>query len=138
MGIAKTYVVNTKYKHKTLLIATQGSKFKDKVVKEIVDHFKEKKVYIKVIDVTKLPSIDEEDWDAIAILHVWEIWKPQPDAEKFINQVKDPSRLVVFVTSGDGIYKMENVDAITGASILSEASSKALQIEKRINAILNL
>ena len=48
---------------KTVLIATQGSDFKDTFVKTLCDSLKKSSLYIKGIDVKNLAEVNDENWD---------------------------------------------------------------------------
>ena len=138
MEVVSTYEVNQQIQQRSILIATQGSEYKDAIVKDLVEHYRSQPIYVKVTDVTNLGEVDESVWDAILILHTWEMWKPQPDAEAFLNKVEDQSKVVVLTTSGEGDAKMETVDAVTGASVMEAVPSKVDEVKARIDMILNL
>ncbi|MEL6926704.1 MAG: hypothetical protein AAFO94_21875, partial [Bacteroidota bacterium] len=133
----KSFEVNDPQLDTKLLIATQGSAYKDAVVAEVVSHFRKHPIYIKVIDVYELPNTALPPWDAIALIHTWEIWRAPAPVRHFFQQSPDLSKLAVHVTSGDGHYKMEGVDAITGASVPALATKKAALLTKRIEQILS-
>jgi hypothetical protein len=136
MKVAKPFEVNSPSNKDHILIATQGSEFKDSLVQEVVNSLKPKSVYIKVIDVSELTTIREADWAAIIILHTWENWKPQKDAKLFIEQIHDKQKLIVVATSGQGSYHLSDIDGITSASNLTEVSSIANEITGRVTKLL--
>jgi hypothetical protein len=117
--------------NKKLLIATQGSEFKDSLTRNVINHFKNDSLYIKVIDVSSLNEIAPEDYKAILLIHTWENWKPPIAVKKFIDNAENfRSRIVVITTSGEGSYKMEGLDAITGESKpenITPFSNKAIE-----------
>ena len=120
MEVAEAYQVNSPSLSQKLLIASQGSEFKKAVTTKIIDHYKSDSIFIKVIDVSGLSEIAPWDYNAILLMHTWEISKPPETVQLFIDEnaaMKD--RLVVLTTSGEGSYKMEDVDAVTGESILA-------------------
>ena len=136
MDVAESFEVNTpELKHK-VLIATQGSEFKNAVVVGIVDHLKKRHAYIKVIDIAALPQVNEDKWNAVVVIHTWENWKPQVDAKVYLEHVKDLSKVIVLTTSGDGDYKIEGVNAITSASVMTDIPARTLYIKKRLDSIL--
>ena len=118
MDKAETFQVNSSVDtSNTLLIATQGSDFKNSITQHIVNHFKAKAIFINVIDISELEIIEPTDYNAMLIIHTWENWKPPISVEHFINKSKAyKDRIVVITTSGEGSYKMTEVDAITGES----------------------
>ena len=139
MDIIQEFEVNSPDLNLKLLIATQGSDFKDEVTKGIVNYYEKDSVYIKVIDVTTLADVDPIDYKAIVIIHTWENWQPPTDVELFINRTKDiQDKIIVLTTSGEGSFKMEGVDAITGESKLENTNALIHQITKRIDSILKV
>jgi len=138
MDVVEPYEINSPNLKKKLVIATQGSNFKDKLTEGIVNHYASNSVYIKVIDITTLNDIEPKDFDALVIIHTWENWKPPAVVKMFIDRNKTiQDRIVVVTTSGEGSYKMEDVDAIVGASVQEDAPKKVLQIISRLESILN-
>lgn len=107
----------------TVLIATQGSKYKDALADGVVHYLKAKPVYVKVSDVSILPSVELENWDAILIFHTWEMSKPPQSVLEFLEKSYNPDKVFVLSTSGSGEEKIDGVDAITGASRMKELST---------------
>jgi len=138
MHPAREFEVNSRdTAHAKVLIATQGSAFKDSVVAGVVAHLKPRAVYVKVVDVSVLPQVHEMDWDAIVVIHTWEMDKPQPDARRFVSGVQDPRKVVVLSTSGKGTLKMDGVDAISAASEMIDVSKHVAEIDARLDALLD-
>lgn len=130
METVQAYEVNSPTLARSLLIAAQGSEFKNSVVEGIVDHYKSNAIFIKVVDISALENMDVSGFDAILLIHTWEYRKPPEAVQLFMD--KNPglkSKMVVLSTSGEGSGKMEGVDAITGESIISDVS---LYVEKVI------
>lgn len=139
MEVAQEFEVNSPELNLKLLVATQGSEYKNEVTKGVVNYYKKDSVYIKVIDVTSLASIDPSHYNAIVVIHTWENWQPPAEVELFIDKTKDiQNKIIVLTTSGEGSYKMEGVDAITGESKLENTNTYINQITKRLESILNL
>jgi hypothetical protein len=138
MEEAKPMEINDKGLPQRVLIATQGSKFKDVVVQETIGQLKSLPVYIKVIDVGQLTSINESEWSVIVILHTWEYGKPQKNALDFVINSASKNKIVVLCTSGSGKEKMEGIDGITSASWPEEVIDSRDKIVNRIKSILNI
>ena len=137
MDVVAPYTINTPTLEKKVLIATQGSEFKNKVTGGIVDYFKADSVYIEVVDITSLPTINLEKYNALVIIHTWENWKPPITVQTFIEKYPEhKNKIVVLTTSGEGSYKMEGIDAITGESILADAPIFVDTIVARLNRLL--
>ena len=137
MEEVKAFEVNDTHFSKKLLIATQGSDFKNTITAGLVEYFKGDSVYIKVIDVSELEKIDPDAFDAIALIHTWENWKPPPSVRYFIdNNQNAKNKMVILTTSGEGSYKMDEVDALTGESIVEEAPAYFDKIIDRLKPLL--
>lgn len=136
MEVIPTIEINNSSLTAKVLIASQGSDYKREVVANVVDAFRESEVYVKVIDVTKLTDIQESDWDVIVLLHTWEMWKPQINAAALMKRTLNKEKLVVLATSGSGEEMMNEVDGITSASVLSNASKDSQEIIQSIKTIL--
>ena len=91
-----------------VLIATQGSQFKDTLVGDIVQHLATRSVYVQVIDISALPSVRENDWSAIVVLHTWQFGKPPAQASAFLDRIRDKYKVIVVTTSGSGREKLPN------------------------------
>ncbi len=138
MEEAKAFEVNTPALEQKLLIATQGSEFKDAITNSIVNHYKSDSIFIKVIDVSSLVEIQPEDYTAIILLHTWENWKAPFVVKQFVDRTSDHSdKMIILTTSGEGTYRISGVvDAITGESNLEEAPDFANKIITRLEPLL--
>lgn len=120
-----------------VLIATQGSDFKNAVVTNIVNQYKLDSVFLNIIDVNRIGNVNAEDYQAIVILHTWEYGKPPSAVKKFLEQNSEyRDKTIVFTTSGEGTNKMAEIDALTGESILENASDHSDEIIERINKLI--
>ncbi len=137
MDIAEAREINTTSAPIHLLIATQGSDFKEQIVERVINEFKSDSIYIKVIDVTSLPDLFETSWNAVFIMHTWENWEPQEDAASFIKNWDDKSKLVVLATSGDGGYVIEGIDGISAASLPEQVDAKSKEVIDRLKPLLS-
>ncbi|MCF4102709.1 hypothetical protein L1I30_13610 [Gillisia sp. M10.2A] len=130
------YYVNSPKLETKLLIATQGSELKTAVVNGVVDHYKDEDIYIKVIDVYSLFSVNLEKWDAVVILNSWQYWTPSKNVMEFLKESKGKQdKLVVLSTSGDP--DVEGIDAISGESIKEKIPEYTEEIILRVDKILN-
>jgi hypothetical protein len=130
--------INSPSLEQKVLIATQGSEFKNKVTLLVTDYYKKKSVFIKVIDIKMLDYTDPASYNAIVILHTWEYSKPPQSVENFVERTKEFNEKIVFATtSGSGDYGIQGVDAISGESILKNAEEFSEKIILRVNTILS-
>lgn len=135
MKKADGYEVNqAEEEGKKILIATQGSKYKNRLTSALVAELKDENNFIKIIDVYDFSSINVEDWDVIVVLHTWEIWKPPVPVKDFISKIDNKTQLVVHTTSGDGEYKYPGVDAISGASEIKNVDKVKEKLLQKINS----
>ena len=115
---AESFEINTPNPTRRILIATQGSDFKDTLAKALCDSLKHSSVYIRGIDVGDLEEVNDEDWDRILIVNSF-IIRLNKAVDRFITRALAPEKILVFVTSGgaDWLPQPEfTVDALTSAS----------------------
>jgi hypothetical protein len=63
--------------------------------------------------------------------------KPPAAVRAFVERARNSGKLVLLTTSGAGNFKMDGVDAISSASIVADAPSRAEEIRVRLDAILD-
>lgn len=137
MGEAPSIEINSPSLEQKVLIATQDSEFKNKVTLLVTDYYKEKSVFIKVIDIKMLEYTDPEFYNAIVVMHTWEYSKPPQSVKSFIDRTKKfNEKIVVLTTSGEGSYTIKDVNAISGESILKNAEEFSEKIILKVNTIL--
>lgn len=137
MEEASGFQVNTPSAELKLFIATQGSSFKDELVSRLVDSLKNESLYIRVDDITELAHTNVEDWTAMLIIHTWEYSRPPKVISDFVNNHDKLGHAVFFGTSGDGRFKMEGYNAISGASRKSRLGEFYDQILKKLKPLLD-
>lgn len=118
MGVIFPYDINSKSCKTSVLIATQESNFKDDLTYKLIHRVDDDEVYIQVMDVTGLMSEDESDYDAIFIIHTWEMSKPPSKVSDFIDHAPDKSKIYTIGTSGSGDLMLGDVDGISTASTI--------------------
>ncbi len=136
MHEARPFEVNDPTAREHVLVATQGSAFKDAVVEGVVERLKTRPAYVKVIDVGQLSSVRESDWNAIVVLHTWEMSKPPDAVRAFFDRAASRDKLVVLATSGEGNQHVAGVDTITSASSKSDVPARVDEIIRRVERIL--
>ncbi len=131
------FQVNTTRSDSKLLIATQGSEFKNNITQGVIDHYGPGSVFINVMDVSGLNGVFAEDYDAILVLHTWEYERPPDAVASFMDRMKSTeNNIIVMTTSGPGTSKIEGVDAITGESILENVPQVVEKVIKRLDPFL--
>lgn len=115
---AESFEINTANSTNKVLIATQGSDFKDTFVKILCDSLQKSLLDISVIDVGDLKDVNEKDWDKILIINSF-IIRLNKNVDQFVSNAENPGKIMLFVTSGGADWQPQPelmVDAITSAS----------------------
>jgi glycine cleavage system pyridoxal-binding protein P len=136
MRFAQGFQVGDESQPQHVLIATQGSPFKDALVAAVVEHLKSRAIYVKVIDVSALPTVHENDWTAVVLIHTWELGRAQADARTFSDHMRNKKKLIVVTTSGGGREKMPGIDAISAASVMNDVPARAAEVTAGLDALL--
>jgi hypothetical protein len=121
------FEVNSDTLRTKVLIATQGSEFKEAVVSSVIETLKSKPIYFRIIDVAELGPIDEKEWDAIVVMHTWEYSRPPKSVAEFNARTNTSGKCMTVTTSGSG-SRMPGADAISSASKVSEEDDVARAI----------
>jgi len=121
-----------------VLIASQGSDFKEALVESLTTLLKERPVYVRVVDVTTLEDINQSEWNAVVIIHTTERLRLQPDVKEYLDRSEDLSKVILVTTSGSGEWRTTDydIDVITSASGNSESGSVLRSIVSRLDPIL--
>ncbi|KYG82473.1 hypothetical protein [Roseivirga echinicomitans] len=138
MEEASPFEVNTPDLQARLLIATQGSVFKNKLVGGLVDSLRNESVYLEVRDISVLPEIDIEDWNAILVIHTWEYSKAPKEINLFASRAEAADHVLFFTTSGSGSSTIKRIDALSGASNTDQIHTYLDQILKVIKPLLDI
>jgi tetratricopeptide (TPR) repeat protein len=118
---AEPFVIEAENPSKRILIATQGSDFKNSLVAALCDSLESSPFYIRGMDVGRLETVDERDWDRILIINSFIIWLNK-DVSSFVDSATDTRKVLLLVTSGGADWQPEpglRVDALTCASYKS-------------------
>ena len=137
-GVVEGYEAGTTGATGRLLIASQGSKFKNAAVERVIADLAEDSLYVRVIDVTSLGEIKEKEWDAILVLHTTENWRLQTDVKEYLERAQELDKVIVVTTSGSGEWKSDEyeVDILTSASKNDELPALTDRITEKIRSIL--
>lgn len=117
-GVIEPFQVGDPTSENQILIASQGTEFKIKLVENLVEQLKEDQNYLSVIDCTTLGNENDKEWGTIIIIHTLQIHEMPEEAKAFLSEVEDLSKVMLVSTSGAGDDKVESfeVDAISSAS----------------------
>jgi len=119
-----------------VLIATQATPYKEAVTAGLVEYLKSKSIVVEVIDVTELDKVEPAKWQAIVLMHTWEMERPPAAVQDFVDRLPSREKLVVHTTSAEGNMKLDGVDAISGASNVVDAGVMVKALAARVEALL--
>jgi hypothetical protein len=137
-GVIEPFEVNSPDARHKVLIASQGSRFKNMLVSGLVGRFKASPTYIRVVDVTSLSEVSEADWNAVVLIHTTQGSQMQPDARKYLGQARDLDKIILVTTSGSGKWRTKefDIDTLTSASRKAKVGPLVNTITHRLEAIL--
>ena len=137
-GVIEPFEVNSPDAKHKVLIASQGSRFKNMLVSGLVDRIKDTPTYIRVIDVTSLSVVNEGDWNAVVLIHTTQGSRMQPDAREYLGRAKELGKIILVTTSGSGKWRTEefDIDTLTSASRKAKVGLLINTITHRLEAIL--
>ncbi|MCL8007286.1 hypothetical protein M8845_07595 [Gelidibacter japonicus] len=131
------FEITSQSSNQKLLIAKQSSPFKDSLVVGVLNRYKSALAVVEVIDIKALINTDVADFDVLLLIHRWEANAPPDIVQSFIDKnLESKNKMVILTTSWNGLEKMENVDAISGASIIKEVPVFTDQVIKRLDRLL--
>jgi hypothetical protein len=137
-GVVEPYAVGSPELDKKVLIASQGSDFKNTLVESLTAYLDKKQTYVKVIDVTSLAKVNEDEWDALVFIHTTENWKLWSDVDEYLARTSDMNRVILVTTSGSGDWKTDkyDVETITSASRQDELPVILPALRMKLNMLL--
>ncbi|GAI74015.1 unnamed protein product, partial [marine sediment metagenome] len=108
-------------------------------VKGLSTNLEQRQIYIKVLDVTVLSGVSEEDWDAVVLIHSVEMSKLQSDVKAFLDRAHDLDKVILITTSGPGTWETDDydVDIITSASKKEKLPGLTKEILRRLDVLLS-
>jgi len=135
--VADVHLANPGARYKVLIAATE-SEFKKPIREKFIDQYR---AYcdIEVISLKKLKDKPQDDYHLILVMDEVQAWLWfNKRVKKFVKKIKDPSRVVLLMTSGDPDWKYPDpdVDAITSASEKEKAGAVTEAILHRAGAVL--
>ncbi|MCX2762751.1 hypothetical protein [Aquimarina muelleri] len=120
-----------------VLIASQGSRFKDSLVQGILRHYQKDPIHFKVIDVYTMFTVDIDKWDALVIINSWEYGSPPRNVKKFIKNHPDRlDKLIILSTVGSSNIALKDIDVISGESIIEKTPDYTKILVDRLNKII--
>ncbi|PKV48274.1 hypothetical protein ATE84_0270 [Aquimarina sp. MAR_2010_214] len=120
-----------------VLIASQGSKFKDSLVQGILKHYQNDAIHFKVIDAYTMFTVNIDKWDALVIINSWEYGSPPRNVKNFIKNHPDQlDKLIILSTVGSSNIALKDIDVISGESIIEKTPEYTNIVVDRLNKII--
>ena len=123
-----------------VLIANQGSEFKNAVVEKLQGEMKGGDISFTEKKLNTLGRANPEEWDAVVILHAVKMGSVNKNVERFLKRVNDPSRVIVCTTCGqeDVVPGKYGIDSITAASKVYEIEAAVTRIAEQLRGVLGI
>ncbi|ARM72393.1 hypothetical protein LMxysn_0758 [Listeria monocytogenes] len=135
MDVTESAEVNKSATGNHVLLATQGSKFKDSVMDQVKKDMEGKNVHISIIDTTKLDKVKADDYDKVVLFTTVQSDDIPENVTTFMNDNKDKSiHIAVTADSGRWDDKPKDVDAISEASKAENKQDFVDDLTKAITA----
>ena len=122
---------------KTMLIAGDGSDFKNKVREQVIQAYKDE-FNFDVVNIDKLKTIDSLKYDLIIIMDTTMAWGGfNPSFKNFLDCSHNQKKTVLFMTASDPDwqYSYKGIDAVTSASYVENLEAAVIGIKKEIEAV---
>lgn len=136
-----SYEVHQPTLKEKVLIASRQSEFKDEVVGNVTDAFRDREVYVKVIGIDRLAGEDADAYSAVVLINTCMNWVIDRKVEAFLDKHGESDSIIVLTTSGGGDVEPDlegrQIDAISAASMPEEVDPVAYEIIAKINAVLD-
>jgi len=117
-----------------VLIATQPTEFKNRVVAEMEKSLQNDLCYIKRISISHLNDEPTADYDVIAILGAYTMMSYPSEVKEFLNKIPEKEKLVMLITAGspEKVDKTPQIDAFSSASVLTKSTLVAKKMVKKV------
>ena len=137
-GVIEPYQTGNPNATLKVLIATQGSEFKNNLLENILQKLDNDTIYLSVIDCTSLQKENASEWNAIIIIHTTKAHKIPRYVSRFLGSLQDFSNIVLISTSGGGdeVITEFEIDAISTASRMSDTRNIAAHAIAKVERIL--
>ena len=118
---------------KRVYIATDKSEWKLEVIHQVISTLQDR-VNFRVENLTSLPLVKLDEWDAVLIVAPVYMATLQADAANFAKAAPDKSKLLLLGTAGKSEIKIDGVDSITAAS--TETAETVSKVSQKLQKIL--
>ncbi len=118
-----------------VLIATEQSQFKERLVGQITDALRDEAYFVRLIDVRRLADESSFDYGAIVVVNTCRAWQLDRNVRQFLAKLDDheKEKIVLLTTrSGNWTPQLVGVDALTSASEVDRIPALAAAIVAEI------
>ena len=125
---------------KRVLIASQSSDFKNEVVASLQEELKHSGIVFTIKDISALPKLKENEWDAIVIIHAVKMGKIKKQVKHYLDNVDNWEKVIVLTTYGskDPVPDIYGIDSISAASEKEQVDTLTADLKTRLQTILNI
>jgi hypothetical protein len=123
---------------KRVLIVSQSSDFKNEVVGSLQEELDDSSINFTVKDISALRKVNEDEWDAIVIVHAVKMGRIKSSVKRYLDSVNDWEKVIVLTTYGseDPVPGMYGIDSISAASEEEPVKPVIADLKARLKAIL--
>ena len=136
----KTRIVGESSSQERILIASQGTEFKNAVTESIATEFGKDGVCVEIVDVSNLSAVKTGTYSVFVIMNDYTWFSMDGDVKDFLESIKEHERkkLVLLITAGtpSSIDDDLQVDAVTCESEPSDIQSVSEKVKDRIRSVL--
>ena len=125
---------------KRVLIVSQSSDFKNKVVALLQEELKHNGIEFTITDISALRKVKEDEWDAIVIIHTVKMGRIKNQVKHYLDNVDNWRKVIVFTTYGskDPVPDLYGIDSISAASEKEQVTTLTADLKTRLQNILNI
>jgi hypothetical protein len=124
-----------------VLIASRNSEYKKLLVADLQQRLSAAGIQQKTVGVEDLKKVDARSYAAVVVINTCLAWGLDHDVEVFLDRQEATANIILLTTSGDGSWlpakRGRDFDAISGASVTTNANAVAGDLMARIQSRLN-
>ena len=121
-----------------VLVATESSEFKQNVASLVAHDLEKDGGFIRVMDLSGLRQETAANWSAVVLIGACRFFSLDPRVACFVKNEPQRQKLILYTMARNQGFEagLFGVDAITGASDLSDAASVARLLAGKVRALL--
>ncbi len=133
----KTETFGDPASRRAVLLAYDYSDFKADVAGRVMKDLTGDGYRVRVTDVSHLSGESAEPYGAVVLMAPLVVWQLDKNVRDFIEKSPDKARIILVTTAGGPDWKadIKGVDAVTEASVLSDAEALAHTVTGKVRAL---